>query len=58
MLALGRTQLICRSAYEARQQYHDYCTKRCRSNTVRGLTSEAEIHPKVLQQSATDERAD
>ena len=29
-----------------------------RSNTVGGFTSKAEIDPKVLQQSATDERTD
>ncbi|HWL74243.1 MAG TPA: hypothetical protein VNQ74_10245, partial [Burkholderiaceae bacterium] len=28
------------------------------SDTVRGLTSEAEIDPKLLQQSATNERTD
>ena len=30
----------------------------CRSNAVRGLTSEAQIEPKMLQQRATDERTD
>ena len=29
-----------------------------RSNTVRGLTLEAEIDPKLLQQSAANERTD
>ena len=53
-----RTGLICRSAYEACQQNHHHCPKRRRSNTVRGLTSEAQIDPKVLQQSATNERTD
>lgn len=56
--ALGRSGLICRSAYEACQQNHHHCPKRRRSNTVRGPTSEAQIDPKVLQQSAANERTD
>jgi hypothetical protein len=54
VITLGRPGLICRSAYEAGQQNDNHCPKRRRSNTVRRLTSKAQVDPKVLQQSATD----
>ena len=43
---------------ESGQQNDNHCPERRRRNTVRGSTSKAQIDPKLLQHSATDERAD
>ena len=58
LMTLPSMGLICRSANESGQQNDNHCPERRRRNTVRDLTSKAQIAPKLLQQSATDERAD